>query len=294
MKGKRFSVIIPTYNRPEALENCLESLGKQNVPVHSFEVIVVDDGSQTKFDFEKNKARVDFDLKIIFQDNKGPAEARNAGARKAIGEYLLFTDDDCQPDPNWAKRLIEQLDENPDKAVGGKTTNGLHDNLFAEASQLLNSFLYTYYNHDNEKAKFFTSNNLALTKFAFFEIEGFSTKYTTYLSEDRNFCDKWINSGKSMKYIPDALVYHFHKMGFVSFFFQHFNYGKGARLFHLERQERNQARPSIEPMSFYVGMLAFPFREEGNIRAAILSLLIGITQIFHFLGYIWQRFVARI
>lgn len=292
MSPKKFSVIIPTYNRQAQLASCLENLTKQNVPNNSFEVIVVDDGSEPKLEHAMLASQVDFDLIIISQENRGPAGARNAGARKAEGEYLLFTDDDCEPKPNWAQKLVEQLDRTPKKAVGGKTINSLEKNLFAEASQLLNSYIYSYYNRNGEKVRFFASNNLGVVKRDFFEIGGFSTKFISHYSEDRDFCDKWILSGKSMKYCPDALVLHSHHMGFISFFYQHFNYGRGARMFHLERRLRKQAVPSIEPASFYTNMLVLPFKREKFLRGVILSLLIGITQVAHTLGYFWQRFAV--
>ena len=293
MSGKKFSIIIPTYNRPEQLANCLESLGKQNVPNISFEVIVVDDGGSSKLDSKMFASRKGLDLKIITQENMGPAQARNTGARQAEGAYLLFIDDDCQADTNWANSLVKQLDQSPGIAVGGKTFNGLNENPFAEASQLLNTYIYSYYNQKGLKAKFFASNNIALAKKDFIAIGGFSSKYTVYVSEDRDFCDRWILAGNRMKYVPNAHLLHFHNMGFIVFFKQHFNYGMGARLFHLERIKRNQPIPNIEPLSFYFDMLAFPFGKVNLFHAAILSLLIGTTQFAHTLGYFWQRFVAR-
>jgi len=293
MKDKKFSVIIPTYNRPGQLAACLEKLGKQNVPVNSFEVIVVDDGGRPNLDTKMFPVREGLDLKIITQENMGPAQARNAGAHKAEGEYLLFTDDDCQADPNWAKLLVEQLDKSPDKLVGGKSINGLPDNPFSEASQLLNSYVYSYYNQKDLKIKFFASNNMAIAKNDFIAIGGFSNNYTVYVSEDRDFCDRWILAGKGMEYVSNAFVMHCHDMGFFFFFKQHFNYGKGARLFHLERINRNQPIPNIEPVSFYIDMLAFPFGKVNVFHAAFLSLLLGTTQFAHTLGYFWERFVAR-
>jgi len=290
MSHKKFSVIIPTYNRHAQLASCLDSLAKQNVPNNSFEVIVVDDGSHPKLDPDTYRSRGEFDLRIIYQENRGPAEARNVGARHATGEYLLFTDDDCEPNLDWAQRIVEQLNQTPNKTVGGKTINALHNNPFAEASQLLNSYLYSYYNRNGEKPRFFASNNLGVGKKNFFEIGGFSTNFISHHSEDRDFCDKWIYSGRSMKYCPDALVMHSHHMGFIPFFHQHFNYGKGARMYHLERKLREQPVPGIEPASFYANMIVFPFRRKKIIRGAVLSLLIGITQVAHTFGYFWQRF----
>ena len=160
MPTKKFAVIIATHNRPRQLADCLASLASQNLPVEDFEVVVVDDGSQPKLDPNNLYSGKRLDLKLIYQTNKGPAEARNAGARSAEGKYLLFTDDDCTPEPDWAQRVVDQLEQTPHQAVGGKTINALKENLFAETSQMLNAYLYSYYNKNGSKPRFFTSNNL--------------------------------------------------------------------------------------------------------------------------------------
>ncbi len=288
---KKVAVIIATHNRPRQLADCLTSLANQNLPKEDFEVVVVDDGSQPKLDRSSLYSGKGLDLKLIYQSNKGPAEARNAGARSSAGKYLLFTDDDCAPEPDWAQKVVEQLDQTPHQAVGGKTINALKENPFAEASQMLVTYLYSYYNENGSKPRFFASNNLGLSKKDFFEVGGFSTNFTSHYSEDRDFCDKWNRSNREMKYLPDAIVAHRHQMGFGSFWRQHFRYGKGARQYHLERELRDQPMPKIEPMSFYTNMLAFPYRTEKFVRATLLATLIGITQLAHTCGYVWQRFV---
>ena len=79
----KISVIIPTFNRPEQLATCLLSLNKQDIPKTLFEVIVVDDGSQPKLDLKSYLSDLEYDLKIIFQKNKGPAAARNLAVENA-------------------------------------------------------------------------------------------------------------------------------------------------------------------------------------------------------------------
>lgn len=105
------SVIIPTFNRVDYLQRAVESVLKQSVPCH--EIIVVDDGSTdaTK-DFVFNIAQKDRRIKYFFQENKGPAAARNLGIQKSKCDYIAFLDSD----DHWHKKKLEiqysQLSQN--------------------------------------------------------------------------------------------------------------------------------------------------------------------------------------
>ena len=66
------SVVIPTRNRPRAVESCLDALTEQTLPPGSFEVIVVDDGSQPPLAPDPTRLEAKFDFKLIRQKNTGP------------------------------------------------------------------------------------------------------------------------------------------------------------------------------------------------------------------------------
>ena len=89
MMSKLVSVVIPTFNRSEALTEAVKSV--QNQSYKSFELIVVDDGSsdETRCHFGDRK-----DLIYLYQNNRGVSAARNLGIRKARGEYIAFLDSD--------------------------------------------------------------------------------------------------------------------------------------------------------------------------------------------------------
>src|SRR5262249_31588358 len=96
------SVIIPTYNRAGRISHCLEAMRTQESGCE-FEIIVVDDGSTD----ETLRVLQRFsEVRIISQSNAGPAAARNRGVREASGEIVLFTDDDCEPFPNWLTEML--------------------------------------------------------------------------------------------------------------------------------------------------------------------------------------------
>jgi len=141
-----FSIIIPTYNRPNELKRCLDAISKMNYPRNQFEVIIVDDGGECALNHLIARHQKQIDLKIYRQKNAGPAMARNAGTTNARGNYFAFTDDDCAPDAKWLQCFEARFDQTPNSVIGGKTINALPKNLYAEASQLFMDYLHEYYN----------------------------------------------------------------------------------------------------------------------------------------------------
>ncbi len=147
MKNKEplVSIIIPTRNRPEGLQQCLAAIAGLDYPRDKFEVIVVDDGSSTQLYSVVELFSEKINLFLLKQDHAGPAAARNRGVQQAKGKFLVFTDDDCRPTPGWLAALTDFLSKKPNSMVGGEILNGLPKNLFSSASQTLVSYLYSYY-----------------------------------------------------------------------------------------------------------------------------------------------------
>lgn len=102
----KVSVIIPAFNEEKTIQDCLNSLSRQSY--QDMEVIVVDDGST-----DKTTEHV-IGVRLLKQDHKGPAIARNLGAKKARGEILVFVDADMTFDKNFIKELINPI-------IDGKT-----------------------------------------------------------------------------------------------------------------------------------------------------------------------------
>ena len=114
----KVSVIIPTFNRPKPLTKTLDALTDQTFPHDQFEVIVVDDGS-TKSLVPIKKRTDPFSLHVVHQQNSGATIARNYGASKSSGEFLIFMDDDIRLLPNTLARLIEVLSNSTRSIVMG-------------------------------------------------------------------------------------------------------------------------------------------------------------------------------
>lgn len=119
----KISVVVATFNRQESLKGLLESLTKQTLSADQFEVVVVNDGSTdgTVEVLRQYLSRFRR-LEILDLKNQGPGGARNAGARKARGKYLAFTDDDCLTAPDWLEQLVRVFERTGAVGVQGRTT----------------------------------------------------------------------------------------------------------------------------------------------------------------------------
>jgi glycosyltransferase involved in cell wall biosynthesis len=287
-----FSIIIPTYNRPASLDRCLEALSQLEYERDQFEVIVVDDGSRSSLAPITDSWQTQLNLTLVCQANAGPAAARNRGAAHAQGKYLAFTDDDCLPLPSWLS-AFELAFLHEQALLGGQTLNALPDNPCSTASQLLIDYLYQYYNVEekqgSQQAQFFASNNFALPTVLFQELGGFDTRFPLAAGEDREFCDRWQQSGYALKYVPTAQIAHAHDLKLKSFWRQHFNYGRGAFHFHRSRAQRQQSDIQVEPIKFYFDLLKYPMMKSTGHPVWNLSLLLFLSQAATVLGFFWER-----
>ena len=181
------AVIIPSYNRPDQLERCLNAVVTQDI--EDFEIVVVDDGSPTPL--ETVCKRFGGKVRCLRQDNAGPATARNVGARSTSASFIAFTDDDCQPRPDWLSKLKSAHASQPDRLVGGAVFNALPEDPFASASQALCDYLYDYFDAAHGRMPFFTSNNIAMSRDRFEMIGGFDQTFEWAAAEDRDFGLRW-------------------------------------------------------------------------------------------------------
>lgn len=278
---KTFSIVIPTYGRPDELVACLSSLTRLRYDRGLVEVIVVDDGGGVPIEEPARRAAGSLDLVLVEQPHGGAAAARNTGAARARGTYLAFTDDDCTPDPDWLTALEATLAAHPGAAVGGRTVNALPSNPYATASQLLCDYLVEYYNADPLQARFLTSNNLAMPAEAFRALGGFDTRFDRAGGEDRDICDRWIHAGHPLLYGKEAVVHHAHPLTGRGFCRQHWNYGRGALRFHRSRAARGGTSFFVEPASFYRDLVRYPFSRDSDARGpgpAALAALLVVSQ----------------
>jgi GT2 family glycosyltransferase len=285
------TVIIPTCNRPVQLATALRCLARQLPVPGGFEVLVVDDGSDPPLDERALCDASGCDCRVVRTTNGGPAAARNLASRQARGRILAFTDDDCEPDPGWLRGLLQRHDAATEpRIVGGRTVNRLSANPFAIASQNLITFGYAHYNRDPDRARFFASNNLSVPRAEFALLGGFDERFRT--AEDRDLCDRWVHSGRTMTYAPESLIHHAHTMGLAGFWRQHLAYGRGAYRFHAAHRRRNPDHRVVE-WPYYRTLLVSMLPPRGAHATPARAFALGVSQIANLLGFFFERSTSR-
>jgi glycosyltransferase involved in cell wall biosynthesis len=290
MNKPYLSIIIPTYNRINKLTECLQACVELDYPRDRFEVIVVDDGGDMILENILKPFKQQIDIKLISQNRAGPATARNTGAVKAAGDYLIFTDDDCKPCPDWLKTLSGHFSRHPDAGIGGIMINALEDNIYSTASQMLIDYLQSYFNKQPHTASFLTTSNLAVPKDAFQRAGCFNAAFPRAAGEDREFCARWLRQGRALVFLSNAKVLHSHHLTFRSFIRQHFNYGQGAYCYHqILKQETGQSIKA-EPSLFYWDLMRYAWIQKEQRKKIIITILILLSQIANATGFIYARF----
>jgi GT2 family glycosyltransferase len=285
-----FSVIVPTYERPDALRVCVQALAALDYPRDGFEVIIVDDGGKVPLEPLLRPVAKQLRMKVVWQPNAGPAAARNLGAGHATGDMLAFTDDDCAPASDWLRAFASAHAVTDTALLGGRTVNALRDNSYAEASQLIIDVVYGHYNRDASKAQFFASNNMAVPTELFRRVHGFDPGFRT--SEDRDLCDRWQSEGHRLRYVPEAVIHHAHGLTLGSFWNQHAGYGRGAWLYHTARAHRG-AGPFRPDWSFYGTLLLSPLRNRSAREIARGYVLLLVAQVANASGCLKQAMKER-
>lgn len=285
------TVIIPSRDRPAQLTKALRALAHQIPVTGGFEVLVVDDGSEPPLDGPALVAASGLPCRVLRTSNHGPAAARNLAAHHARGRLLAFTDDDCEPDPTWLHRLLLRHGQQSDpRIIGGRIINRLVTNPFAATSQNLITIGYAHQNRFPERARFFASNNLSVPRRDFLLVGGFDERFRT--AEDRDLCDRWIHSGRTMTFAPECRVHHSHAMGLSGFWRQHFAYGRGACCFHLARRKRYPAARVVE-WPYYRMLLRSTLPPGGRQSTPSMLFALAVSQWANLLGFLWELAMCR-
>lgn len=219
-----FSVVIPVYNRPEEIDELLDSLTRQSDK--NFEVIIAEDGSSEKCDLIVEKYLSQLSVVYFGKSNSGPGQTRNAGAERAKHDYLIFFDSDCIIPENYIENVSFYLDRNfvdayggPDKALPTFTT------VQKAINYSMTSFFTTGGIRGGKKSmdKFHPrSFNLGVSKRAFDAIGGYGKMR---FGEDIDFSLRLLEAGFETALIPEAYVYHKRRSTFRQFFKQVYNSG---------------------------------------------------------------------
>lgn len=200
------SVIIPARNAENTIRECLQAVLHQESlePGQDYEVIVVDDGStdNTAVIAESNR------VMVIRQSNRGPAAARNSGAKLAKGSLLAFTDADCAPCSTWLRDLTQPF-QNP-TVVGVKGIYRTQQtNLVARFVQL--EYEYKYERMKKQEAIDFIDTYCAAYRTEIFLLNGgFDESFLVPSVEDQEFSFRLARKGYRLVFEPKAAVFHYH------------------------------------------------------------------------------------
>ena len=211
-----FSIIIPVYNRPDEVDELLESLSKQTF--HDFEVLLIEDGSSLKCDVVAQKYSSVLTIRYYYKDNSGRSETRNYGMKKAKGEYFVFFDSDCVIPPFYFEKIKKTLSDNYTDSYGGPDkADKSFSNLQKAISFSMTSFFTTGGIRGSKGAKMekFVPRtfNMGFSKEVYKNVGGFKDMF----GEDIDLSLRIRDKGYSCQLISDAYVYHKRRVDLRSF-----------------------------------------------------------------------------
>lgn len=278
--GLELTVIVATRDRPEQLRSALTAIDVQRRRFPGLEVVVVDDGGVDAEAVEEIVRELPY-ARLVRQASGGVSKARNAGAGAARAQYVAFIDDDCEPGPGWAERLVRALRDGAD-AVAGPTVVGRRDDPLAQASQVVSNALVSRDAASSARTGFAPSSNIACRS-DLFRAEPFSLRYTDAAAEDRDWCERIVDSGRTLVYDGGAIVYHYPQLDVRSFMRKHFRYGRGA--YEYRRRHRDGR---LEPPGFYARLLGDGFR-----AGAATGVCVCLAQLATAAGFVAETLSGR-
>ena len=247
---------------------CLVALQAQSY--EPLEVIVVDDASEDGAGVatvvRAHRAR------LVLGPGRGPAAARNLGVREASGDFLCFTDDDCEPEPQWVDALVSRLRTRADAVAGTTLSVG---SALATASELAAHAPSVVSPPPGSDVSFAPTNNLACRREAF-DATPFDESFPDAAGEDREWCARLLEGGHVLALESGARIIHRQQLTLGSFLQQQARYGRGAFRF----RRRSGAVRSFESAGFYGALL-----REGFGQGARVGLLLVAAQVATAVGY---------
>ncbi len=214
-----FSIIIPVYNRPDEVDELLESLSAQTYL--DFEVLLIEDGSSVKCDLIAQKYNHSLNIRYYFKENSGRSKTRNYGMEKAKGEYFVFFDSDCVIPPFYFQKIKDTLTDSYTDSYGGPDkADKSFSNLQKAISFSMTSFLTTGGIRGSKGAKMekFVPRtfNMGFSKEVYKNVGGFKDMF----GEDIDLSLRIRNKGYTCQLISDAFVYHKRRVDLRSFYRQ--------------------------------------------------------------------------
>ncbi len=220
----KYSLIIPVYNRPDEVDELLQSLTTQTYK--DMEVIVVEDGSTVPCEEVVKRYAKLLNLKYFQKPNSGPGQTRNYGAERSQGEYLIVLDSDCVLPPGYLAAVEEELNRRPCAAFGGP--DRAHES-FSDVQKAINYSMTSFFTTGGIRGgkkkmdKFYPrSFNMGIQASLYRQLGGFSLMR---FGEDIDFSIRIFKSGAACRLFPEAWVWHKRRTDFRKFWRQVYNSG---------------------------------------------------------------------
>ena len=273
-----FSLIVPVYNRPDEVNELLESLTHQRCK--DFEVIIVEDGSQQPCE-EVVQAYTDrLDIHYYNKPNSGPGQSRNYGAERAHGEYLIVLDSDCIIPEGYIDAVKTELASSPADAFGGP--DRAHHS-FTDMQKAINYAMTSFFTTGGIRGgkkkldKFYPrSFNMGIRADVYKALGGFSRMR---FGEDIDFSIRIFKGGYKCRLFPEAWVWHKRRTDLRKFFKQVHNSGI-ARINLYKKYPESLKLVHLLPAVFTVGvallLLGTPFIPWLSSLLGLFILLIFV------------------
>ena len=253
----KYSIIVPVYNRPDEVDELLQSLCEQTVK--DFEVIIVEDGSIKPCKDVCNKYAGILSLHYYAKENSGPGQSRNYGAERANGEYVIILDSDVVL-PSGYLQAIERSLSLPKghqlAAFGGP--DAAHPD-FTPVQKAISYSMTSFFTTGGIRGgkakldKFYPrSFNMGIRRDVYQQLGGF-TKMR--FGEDIDFSYRIVEAGYQPRLFPEAWVWHKRRTDFRKFFRQVYNSGI-ARINLEKRHPGTMKLVHLLPTVFTVGVIA--------------------------------------
>ncbi len=220
----KYSFIIPVYNRPDEVDELLESLTHQTFK--DFEVVVVEDGSSIPCKEVVEKYADRLALHYYNKPNSGPGQTRNYGAERSSGEYLIILDSDCILPEGYLDAVEAELQSRRADAFGGP--DRAHAS-FSDVQKAINYAMTSFFTTGGIRGgkkkmdKFYPrSFNMGVRAEVYRALGGFSKMR---FGEDIDFSIRIFKGGYAFRLFPEAWVWHKRRTDLKKFFKQVHNSG---------------------------------------------------------------------
>lgn len=240
MEPLYFSFIIPVYNRPDEINELLESFSNLKEDI-DFEIIIVEDGSTADCKSVVELYEAHLNVSYYFKENSGPGDSRNYGMRQAKGNYFIILDSDCLVPENYLRVVRQNLLENYVDCFGGPdAAHPSFSNLQKSINFAMTSFMTTGgIRGGKEKQKDFQprSFNMGISKRAFEDSKGFGAIHP---GEDPDLAIRLKKLGYKTALFNEAFVYHKRRISWSKFYQQVYKFGSVRPILNQWHPETNK------------------------------------------------------